>query len=98
MAKFSKKHLRCLKNWPEAASQKPLDAEDSGGFTLLGEWSFPETPWLGSAKQPGSTCPWPATAAHHVLNGPVVIQGLLEYKVVWEHFKELQGLACSEVL
>lgn len=96
MAKFSKEHPRYLKIWPEAASQKALDAENFEGFTLSMEQSFPETPWLSSAKQPGGACSWPATAPHHVRNGPVEIQDLSE--VVWGHFKGIASLACSEVL
>lgn len=96
MAKFSKEHPRYLKIWPEAASQKALDAENFEGFTLSREQSFPETPWLSSAKQPGGACSWPATAPHHVRNGPVEIQDPSE--VVWGHFKGIASLACPEVL
>lgn len=71
------------KTWLGASSQKPLDAESSGGLTLYREWIFPETLCLSkggsraplkcpaeqgkTAKQPGGTCPWPAPAPHRVL-------------------------------
>lgn len=96
MAKFSKEHPRYLKIWPEAASQKALDAENFEGFTLSREQSFPETPWLSGAKQPGGACSWPAIAPHRVHNGPVEIQDPSE--VVWGHFKGIASLAGSEVL